>query len=283
MSRRDNGLPGADWHRLTDLEPPLADHVLEALAAADIAAYAEPPEPRGDVYFGAWPPTTRHVDGVFVPLDALDRARDVLNDLLPELGAAYATDAADAPPASGTSAAVDPARPVDAAAARPGPSDDDVWAGIVASYAAPPADRAGKEPESPLTAPAEATSAETAHDAAATDAPGVAREATGFEDIRAELDAARAAAGTPAQPDADDDDHFVPPEPEPLPRTDDITIAAWVCLITGPVFLVLATILDWNRGGLASLLAVFATIGGFVVLVARMRDERDEDDDGAVV
>jgi hypothetical protein len=45
MSRRDNGLSAADYLPLIDVDPQLADHVLDALRRARIAAYLEPPAP----------------------------------------------------------------------------------------------------------------------------------------------------------------------------------------------------------------------------------------------
>ena len=63
-----------------------------------------------------------------------------------------------------------------------------------------------------------------------------------------------------------------------------MTRLAWTGFVGGPLFLLLSTVLGWGAGGTSGLLAVLATVGGFVTLVARMRDEpRDPGDDGAVV
>jgi hypothetical protein len=80
------------------------------------------------------------------------------------------------------------------------------------------------------------------------------------------------------------DEHFVPPEPPPLPRTDLITWAAWAGAIGAPIFLLLMTALGLSSGLLAAV-AVAAFVGGIAVLIARMSTQRDpfDPDDGAVV
>ncbi|WP_229758571.1 DUF805 domain-containing protein [Peterkaempfera bronchialis] len=87
-------------------------------------------------------------------------------------------------------------------------------------------------------------------------------------------------------PQDPDDDHFVPPEPPPLPRGDTTTTFAWIAVLGGPALLLFSALAWRDISGWPALLGVVAFIGGFVTLVARMRD-RDEDDEdphgGAVV
>ncbi|WP_377272022.1 hypothetical protein [Peterkaempfera sp. SMS 1(5)a] len=87
-------------------------------------------------------------------------------------------------------------------------------------------------------------------------------------------------------PENPDDDHFVPPEPPPLPRTDTTGTFAWIAVIGGPVLLFFSALAWREISGWPAVLGVTAFIGGFVTLVARMKN-RDEDDDdphgGAVV
>ncbi|MFF5257415.1 hypothetical protein ACFY4C_00610 [Actinomadura viridis] len=96
-------------------------------------------------------------------------------------------------------------------------------------------------------------------------------------------------AGLPAEEDregdedAGDDGHYVPPPPPPLPSADPLTKGAWLCLVGGPLYLLVTVILDWEVPGWAAFLAVAAFIGGFVTLVLRMGDEPRDPDDGAVV
>jgi hypothetical protein len=80
------------------------------------------------------------------------------------------------------------------------------------------------------------------------------------------------------------DDHYAPPEPPPIPRGDLTSRLAWAGVLLGPLFLLCAGLFwrDVNRLWLA--LAAVAFIGGFVVLVMRLPQTRDDgDDDGAVV
>ena len=80
------------------------------------------------------------------------------------------------------------------------------------------------------------------------------------------------------------DEHFVPPEPPPLPRADLITWAAWTGAIGAPILLLVMTALGLSSGLLAAA-AVAAFVGGIAVLITRMSSSRDpfDPDDGAVV
>ena len=89
-----------------------------------------------------------------------------------------------------------------------------------------------------------------------------------------------------APPPADEDEHFVPPVPPPLPQLDPLTKGAWVALFGGPAYLLIAVMVDWQVPGWAAFLAVAAFIGGFATLVVHMGERPPRDsgpDDGAVV
>jgi hypothetical protein len=91
---------------------------------------------------------------------------------------------------------------------------------------------------------------------------------------------------SPAPLPADEDDHFVPPVPPPLPHLDPLTKGAWVALFGGPAYLLIAVMVDWQVPGWAAFLAVAAFIGGFATLVVHMGERPPRDsgpDDGAVV
>ena len=92
------------------------------------------------------------------------------------------------------------------------------------------------------------------------------------EDVDAELDRAIP------------DEHFVPPDPPPLPRADAITWAAWVGALGAPLLLLLMTAFGVSSG-VVVVAAVGAFLGGVAILVSRMRSHRDpfDPDDGAVV
>jgi hypothetical protein len=87
----------------------------------------------------------------------------------------------------------------------------------------------------------------------------------------------------PARP-VPDDEHFVPPTPPPLPRTDLITMLAWVGVLGTPFLFIVLVLFGRTLSGLPGLAAAGAFIGGFAVLVTRLRghDPRGPDN-GAVV
>ncbi|MDP2014303.1 MAG: hypothetical protein Q8L05_08770 [Actinomycetota bacterium] len=81
----------------------------------------------------------------------------------------------------------------------------------------------------------------------------------------------------------DSPDDFVPPDPGPIHLASDAFARfAWAGALGGPAFLMLANIFNW--GSFLSGIGVLAGVGGFVALIARHRDDRDDDfTDGAVV
>ncbi|GGR72617.1 hypothetical protein GCM10010269_09520 [Streptomyces humidus] len=81
--------------------------------------------------------------------------------------------------------------------------------------------------------------------------------------------------------DEDDEGHFVPPEPPPLPAADATAKFAWLGVIGGPVLLLLAVLLGWEMTWWLTTLSVGGFLGGFATLVMRMRpDDEDEGDPG---
>ncbi len=88
----------------------------------------------------------------------------------------------------------------------------------------------------------------------------------------------------------DDEGHFIPPAPPPLPKLDSVTKGAWAALFGGPAYLVVATAVGWSVPGVAAFCAVAAFVTGFAILVLRMNESSDPGqgdpdggDDGAVV
>lgn len=86
--------------------------------------------------------------------------------------------------------------------------------------------------------------------------------------------------------DDSDEDHFTPPEPPPLPQADVTAKFAWIAVLGGPLLLVTMVLLQQPVTWWITLLGIGGFLGGFATLVARMRND-DEDDDlpgsGAVV
>ncbi|MEW1645070.1 MULTISPECIES: hypothetical protein [unclassified Streptomyces] len=81
--------------------------------------------------------------------------------------------------------------------------------------------------------------------------------------------------------DEDDEGHFVPPEPPPLPAADTTAKFAWLGVIGGPILLLLAVLLSWDMTWWLATIGIGGFLGGFGTLVMRMRtDEEDGDDPG---
>ncbi|MFC9685934.1 hypothetical protein [Streptomyces sp. NPDC056948] len=92
----------------------------------------------------------------------------------------------------------------------------------------------------------------------------------------------------PAEDDFDEDDegHFVPPEPPPLPAADVTAKFAWLGVLGGPVLLLLAVVLGWEMTWWLATAGIGGFLGGFATLVMRMRTDDEDDEDpgrGAVV
>jgi hypothetical protein len=80
------------------------------------------------------------------------------------------------------------------------------------------------------------------------------------------------------------EEHFVPPEPPPVPRATPARRAAWFGLFLAPLAMLAAVVLGWTLPDWFSMLLIASFVGGFVFLVATMpRERRDDGDDGAVV
>lgn len=89
-----------------------------------------------------------------------------------------------------------------------------------------------------------------------------------------------------AAADDEDEGHFVPPEPPPLPEADVTTKFAWLAVLGGPLLMVVYVLLGEQMPWWAVVVGVGGFLGGFGTLIGRMKDPDDEDDDpdgGAVV
>lgn len=83
-----------------------------------------------------------------------------------------------------------------------------------------------------------------------------------------------------------DGDHFVPPDPPPLPETDLTTKLAWVAVLGGPLLLLGSVLFQQEMTWWIVTLGVGGFLGGFAALISRMRDGDDDWTDpgsGAVV
>ncbi|MEU3254018.1 hypothetical protein [Streptomyces sp. NPDC006997] len=80
--------------------------------------------------------------------------------------------------------------------------------------------------------------------------------------------------------DQDDEGHFVPPEPPPLPAADVTAKFAWLAVLGGPLLLLLAVLLGWEMTWWLTTVCIGGFLGGFATLVMRMRTDDDGDDPG---
>lgn len=258
---RENGLHASAYVAVADLHPQLADVMLEALADEGVAAYASPPSSGRELAMPTQFPTGP-VDRLWVDREATATARRVLDERLPELRAEL--ERAHAEAGNGRT------RQGDDAESTPGGVlvDDATWADIIAAYRA---DSAGGHswPD------AEDVRADDGSGQGAGKSPPRRADAEEWPEQRRP---------TPREPD-DPADHFQPPLPPPLPTADSTTRLAWAGVVGGPVLLLLSVMLDWDLASWAQVFAVAAMVGGFVTLVARMRDGGDDvaGDSGAVV
>ncbi|MFI9543490.1 hypothetical protein ACIHAR_05995 [Streptomyces sp. NPDC052016] len=86
--------------------------------------------------------------------------------------------------------------------------------------------------------------------------------------------------------DGDDEGHFVPPEPPPLPAADTTARFAWLGVIGGPLLLLVSILLGWDMTWWLATVCIGGFLGGFATLVLRMRPDDEDDEDpgrGAVV
>ncbi|MGP3971554.1 hypothetical protein [Streptomyces sp. 6N223] len=163
------------------------------------------------------------------------------------------------------------------------PIDEEAaWAEIVAGYGDEPADPPGVWPraeELDLTDTVDRTDGEdrAGDEAEQTDRLGPVNDA----------DAVGGDLGEPLGPMAgprdweaaedEDEGHFVPPEPPPLPQTDLTTKLAWVAVLGGPLLLIGAVLLQFEMTWWLATLGIGGFLGGFGTLVARMRNDDDDE------
>jgi hypothetical protein len=168
---------------------------------------------------------------------------------------------------------------------------DAAFAQIIAGWDEPPA--AGL---APWPASEDAPSADRA-ESDDTDPSGRAQPSTSMEQIRYVRDHGLPTPDDPqpVEPSAlsgprdwelaaEAEGHFEPPDPPFTARVDTVGQLAWAGVLLGPAFLLFAALFWRDVGRLWLAIAAVAFVGGFVALVLRLPQSRDDDeDDGAVV
>jgi hypothetical protein len=169
------------------------------------------------------------------------------------------------------------------------PFDEDAaWAAIVAGYGEEPPDPPGSKPYKPVE---DLALPDWEPDGARNDDEPKEKPAKPLGSSVSFAPGVGPRDYTPPEPseddfDEDDEGHFVPPEPPPLPTADTTAKFAWLGVIGGPVLLLLAVLLGWDMTWWLATVGVGGFLGGFATLVVRMKTGDEEDDDpgrGAVV
>jgi hypothetical protein len=258
---RDNGL-GANRHIsyavLADLTPPEADAMLDVLRRQGIAAYAEPSPGERSVTMAVTFPGGP-VDRLWVDAAELEAARSALRDHLGTMPTTVADPIAD---------------PIADPVAGPAFDEDAAWRQIVESFDMPAAEPVPRWPAEEDVDASTVTFGRRRDDA----------EPPAFSYAEPDDEPDNEPDNEPRY--AEDEDHYVPPLPPPIPRAQAATKAAIAALVGGVAMLVISTVTDVQDADVLAFLGVVAIVAGFVTLVARMRDAPPTDsgpDDGAVV
>jgi hypothetical protein len=248
---RDNGLRCAGYLAIGDLDPRVADALLEALRSEGIAAYVAPtPGARGGYLEVRLP--SQMTDRLYADSEHANRAGELLA-AAPAVEESAASAELQEPQALQPGGADDPHDPSDpVTASQKGDSEIDfesAWQQLLgslqsdASTPSPqwPTGEGGNQAQVPVTLPTN-----------------------------------MAVGGDPAL-----DEHFIPPPPPPLPRLRRVTVLSLLSIFAG--LLVLGTNFD---GGDLVWLAVLAILGGGGALIYHVKEGPPTDsgwDDGAVV
>lgn len=279
MPGRDNGFVARHYLPLADLDPRLAEAMLEVLRAESIAAYVEPSTGRLGGYLEVHLPDRPH-DRLWVDREQRERA------------AALLSQHTEAPPLPVEERATDDVTHdvVHDAADDAAPSFEDAWAELVANYDAHDASSAPPWPaaEDVLDSPADFIEGqqELPLDVPAADTVvprRIVRPAEGGPTPTPDDVIEPAGHGSEYDPLSALDEHFVPPTPPKLPKMRPATRWAILAIVVGFGLIISKEFSDAIPGGVA--LGVLAIVGGFATLVAGMRSDRESDDsdDGAVV
>ena len=80
-----------------------------------------------------------------------------------------------------------------------------------------------------------------------------------------------------------DEEHYVPPEPPPLPKLRPLTIVALVLIVVGVVLLIVPTLIGLDARIATPIALLSITCGGGMLLLRTRRTPKDPDDNGAQI
>ena len=80
-----------------------------------------------------------------------------------------------------------------------------------------------------------------------------------------------------------DEEHYVPPEPPPLPRLRPLTIVALVLIVLGVVLLIIPAIVGLDARIATPIALVAITFGGGMLLLRVRQGPKPDRDDGAQI
>jgi hypothetical protein len=250
--RRNNGLEAREFTPVGDLDPRIGEHLLDVLAIAGIAAFLQPSSDFNPIIRSTILPS-RPTDQLWVDAAHAEDAKALMAQVDAE-----GTPAAEDTHESGDEDELD----VDAA-----------WAEIVAGFDTP-APGTGTWPASE-----DATSGRTG-------------ESLVWADHLRPLGGGPPAAGPrdhtlaePGENDLDDAEGYIPPPPPPVPVPSGHAIIGVIGVVAGLILFLKPDLVPLTAN-LTMLLGIAGVLGGAALLVFRLRDglnSDDDPDDGAVV
>lgn len=307
-SKRDNGLPSAEWGALVDVDPRLSEALLDSLAAVGVPAYVEPARDVDTVSRATTHPK-RPLDRLWVDPDREGQARDIVSAELADLTMLLAEEEPGATahglvrpvPRSAAARVLRPPVLPEPPTAPPVLDDDEMFRQIVAGFAAEAPDPVPRWPVIEDVDPAVRPDplrrrSDPSNDprtdprgGPGTDAgtgPGTRPGARPGSDQDIGLERSAALPGWVEPAALEDEGHFVPPPPPPFPVIRPRTAGAVLMLLLGLVLVFGPGLVRLPDTSGVLLLGLVLTGGGAALLVWWMRDAPPTDsgrDDGAVV
>ncbi|GIF11839.1 DUF308 domain-containing protein [Actinoplanes teichomyceticus] len=254
--RRDNGLDAADYAVAGDVDPRIGEHLLDVLAADNIAAYLQPTADLNPILRATTLPA-RPIDRLYVDRTHLAAAREHLQQVT---GGTPPTRPAETPPAP-----------------RPQAEVDAEWEKIIAGF---------HTTVDGATAPWPAAEGTTSDTERRESGRPVGEDGRPLHRRRTDPPAVHPVVDPFDFPDGADDEEerYVPPPPPPLPHISKYAVAGVLGVVLGFVLFLFPVLIPIDTF-YVMLFGFAAIVGGAATLVWRLRsgDDDDDFDDGAVV